>query len=135
MLVLRFSDALPFREVGVDLFLVSQVKRERAVHLFERQCRIRIDHTLGRHPLAKQIRERIKRNSRPPHKVLAFDEPNVIYRHRLPQMPQIYRHAVKPRNASAQAGNQTGLCMDIFVRRRCGPFHAKTGCAARRVRK
>src|ERR1035438_9018646 len=34
--------------------------------LFERQCRVRIDHTLGRHPLAKQIHERVKRDSRPP---------------------------------------------------------------------
>src|ERR1017187_1972267 len=66
LLVLRFSDALSFREVGVYLFLVPQVKRQCAMHLFERQCRVRIDHTLGRHPLAKQIHERVKRDSRPP---------------------------------------------------------------------
>ena len=39
LLVLRFSGALSFLEVGVDLFLVPQVKSKRAVHLFERQCR------------------------------------------------------------------------------------------------
>src|ERR1022692_4107998 len=85
LLVLRFSDALSFREVGVYLFLVPQVKRQCAMHLFERQCRVRIDHTLGRHPLAKQIHERVKRDSRPPDLVLAFDPPNVFYRHRLPR--------------------------------------------------
>jgi len=36
MLVLRFSDTLPFPEIRVYLFLVPQVKRERAVHLLER---------------------------------------------------------------------------------------------------
>lgn len=47
LFVLGFSDALSFRQVSVYLFLVPQVKRQSAMHLFERQCRVRVDHTLG----------------------------------------------------------------------------------------
>src|ERR1022692_4071908 len=112
LLVLRFSDALSFREVGVYLFLVPQVKRQCAMHLFERQCRVRIDHTLGRHPLAKQIHERVKRDSRPPDLVLAFDPPNVFYRHRLPR--NLWSHG-EPHGASARQVSTT-LRAGIVVR-------------------
>jgi hypothetical protein len=43
LLVLRLCGTLPFGKVGVNLFLVPQVKCQRAVHLFERQYRVRVN--------------------------------------------------------------------------------------------
>src|SRR5580700_1924263 len=59
--MLRLRRALPVGEIGVDFFLVREVKCKSAVHLIERQCRITLDHAFRRHTLAEEIGQRIER--------------------------------------------------------------------------
>src|SRR5579872_5222211 len=88
MLVLRFSGALSLRKVGVNLSLAPQIKRERAIHLFEGQCRVSLDHLVvsGSDPAARRTpsapcfpqsswREGFSLANRPEH------EPRLAYLH------------------------------------------------------
>jgi len=58
--VLRLRDALPFQELGVDPFLVPQVKCERPGAQVSAQ--VGFDHAFGRHALT--IDERIEGHTR-----------------------------------------------------------------------
>ena len=80
-MVLRSSGVLALRKVDIDLALVRQVKRERSVHLFESQGRIALDHALGRHAFAKEINERVQRNTCIPDSISALNVLDVILMH------------------------------------------------------
>lgn len=61
LLVFGFRPALTLGQMGIDLCLISQIERERPMHLFKRQCQVRLDHALSRQALTKEIDERIER--------------------------------------------------------------------------
>ena len=76
--VLRLRGALPFDQVGVDLFPVPKVKRQGAIHLLQRQVRLALDDALRRHPVAEEIDHGIKGYMGVSHPINAFDPCNVL---------------------------------------------------------
>ena len=53
--MLGFRRVLFSGKVGINLALIAQIKRERAMHLFQRQCRVAFHHALGRHSFSEKI--------------------------------------------------------------------------------
>jgi len=80
LFVLRFSGAQSFHQVGVNLFLVAQVKRKSAVHLLERQRRIALDHALCRHSLAEEVDQGIEGYARLPDPTYSFGIQPIVTR-------------------------------------------------------
>jgi len=74
---------LSFFKVGVDLFLIAEVKGQGSVYLFQGQGGVTVYHAFRGHTLSKQIDDRVERDSCVPDSIDAFVLPYVLGVHRV----------------------------------------------------